>query len=103
MQLRKNRFKEKRKGISIVAGLLCVGVVFATVLSNAFAHTAYYLTDASVELDGVNDATVTIELKSPIADEIFSIEGNFSAISVAEDPENPWPPRPSPHPPAAIR
>lgn len=72
-----NHLRKKVLTTGIVASLVVVSLVFAFVLPNVFAITAYYIPNAAVELDGVNDGSVTISLNTPVADEIFSIEGNF--------------------------
>lgn len=75
---------KKKKAMALLAGVFAAMLVLAGVLPNAFAHTAYYVSDASVELDGVNDGYFTVSLKSPIADSIYSVEGNFAAASAGE-------------------
>ena len=73
-----NYSKQKKKLIiqALVASF-AVAFVFAAILPKVFADTAYYFPERVVELDGTNDGSVTIDLNTPIADEIFSIEGNF--------------------------
>ncbi len=67
----------KKKLIGALTASFAVVVALTFVLSKAFASTAYYLTDATVELDGINDGSAYISFNTPIADEIFSIEGTF--------------------------
>ena len=46
--------QSKQKKLFIIEGFVVffvVAIVFATVLQKVFATTAYYLTDATVELD----------------------------------------------------
>ena len=70
--------KQKKKLIleALVVSFV-VAFVFTAILPKVFAITAYYFPDAVVELDGTNDGSVTISLNTPIADTIYSIEGNF--------------------------
>ena len=72
-----NNLGKKKKLIGALTASLAVVVALTFVLSKAFASTAYYLTEALVELDGTNDGSVSISLNTPIADEIFSIQGTF--------------------------
>ena len=75
-----NYSKQKKKLIfEALAASFVVAFVFAAILPKVFATTAYYLPDALVELDGVNDGVVTISLNTPVDARIFSVEGNFQA------------------------
>ena len=73
-----NYSKQKKKlTLQALAASFVVAFVFAAILPKVFADTAYYFPDATVELDGTSDGSVTVSLNTPIADEVFSIEGNF--------------------------
>ncbi|MBR3116203.1 hypothetical protein IKF30_03175 [Candidatus Saccharibacteria bacterium] len=75
-----NYLKERKKLTGIVAGLVAVAIVFAGLLSNAFASVAYYFPDTLVELDGVNDGTMTVSFNTPEADDIAYVRGNFDTL-----------------------
>ena len=69
--------RQKKKVIGLFSGLIAIVFVFVVALSNVSANTDYYLTETSVELDGVHDGVVTVELKAPATEAIYSIWGQF--------------------------
>ena len=77
MRMPKKLFRRKKEGISILVGSLCILFLFVGAISNVFAVTDYYMTNVSVELDGENDGSATINLKTPVEAVIFSIQGQF--------------------------
>lgn len=74
---KKIHFKKKKLLTEAFVASFAVAFVFAAILPNVFAATAYYFPETAVELDGTNDGSVTISLNTPIVDNIYSIEGNF--------------------------
>lgn len=77
-----SKFKQliKKKSVMSMMGVVVFVLAIAGILPNVFASTAYYMPDALVELDGVNDGTVTISFNTPEEDSFANVRGSFDTL-----------------------